>query len=177
MALTCLQTLGGLPKDCTPNKGGIKAIYIANFDEVTVGDPEGDVISSITLSGGTKFKGYAFRPETGSMTSTLTADKTTGANFVTTDINLVFTKLETRKRIEMATLSLGELSAIVLDENGKYWMVGKDNPLTASAGSANSGVARADGSNYSITLQSVEDSYPYEVSEDIAKTLCEDTAS
>lgn len=171
MAINCLQVLSGLAKDCTPNKGGIKAIYIANFDEVTVGDPEGDVISSITLSGGTKFKKYSFRQETGSLTSTLTADKTTGANYVTTDISLVFTKMETVKRIEIAALSLGELAAIVEDENGKYWYVGKDNPLTASAGSANSGTARGDSNNYSITLQSMEDGFPYEVSKDVVSTI------
>ena len=177
MALTCLQTLGGLPKDCSHNKGGIRSIYIANFDEVTdvtVGD---DVITTITLSGNTKFKRYAFRQETGSMTSTLTADKTTGSNFVTTDISLVFTKMETRKRMEIAALSLGELVAIVEDENGKYWYVGKDNPLTASAGSANTGTARGDSNNYSITLQSVEDTYPYEVKAESISALIENVVS
>lgn len=176
MAINCLQILSGLAKDCTPNKGGIKAIYIANFDEVesiTMGTDiiSGDTISSniisdIAMSTSKKFKKYSFRQETGSLTSTLTTDKTTGGYTVTNDISLVFTKMETVKRIEIAALSLGELAAIVEDENGKYWYVGKDNPLTASAGSANSGTARGDSNNYSITLQSMEDEFPYEVSAD-----------
>lgn len=171
MALNCLQVLSGLAKDCGPNKGGIKTIYIANYDDisaVTLGD---DTITAITMANSAKFKQYHFRPETGSMTSTLTVDQKTGSNFVTTDISLVFTKMDTTKRIEIAALSLGDLAVIVEDENGVFWYVGKDRAVMASAGSANTGTARADGSNYSITLQSVEDTYPYEVSASVIEGL------
>ena len=40
------------------------------------------------------------------MTSTLNVDETTGNNYVTTEVSLVFSKMETTKRIEMADLLL-----------------------------------------------------------------------
>ena len=58
------------------------------------------------------------------MTSTLNVDETTGNNYVTTEVSLVFSKMETTKRIEMAGLAIGQFAIIVKDSNEKYWYLG-----------------------------------------------------
>lgn len=164
----CNQTLAGITLDCTNSLGGIKTVYIANYGDVdgqpTVG--EGGMITGITMSGDTKFKPYQFRKQTGSMTSTLTVDETAGVNYVSTELSLVFTKMETAKRVEMSALAIGQLAVIVEDSNGKYWYLGYDDYVSATAGGGNTGTAKGDGNNYTLTLRDESDTYPYEISKD-----------
>lgn len=170
--MACTQTLSGLAFDCAPSMGGIVAVYLANFtdvDSVTITD---GIIDEITMNnnGATppvdyQFKKYGFPRNTGSMSSNYTFDKTTGANFVVTDLVMVFTKMETAKRVEITAMAQGELVAIVKDANGKYWYLGKNEPLTPSAADGLSGTARADRNGYSFTLQDNSLEMPYEVDE------------
>lgn len=161
--MACSQTLAGLSLDCLNSKGGIKCVYIANFDDVTTVSEADGVITGITMDTTKKFKKYEFRKGTGSMTSTYNADETTGNHYVTTELALVFTRMETAKRIEISALSLGQLAVIVLDSNGVYWYLGKDNYVSASAGGAETGTANSDRSAYTITLSDESDDYPHEV--------------
>jgi len=112
-----------------------------------------------------KFYKYAFRRGSSSFTSTLNVDDANGSNFVQTDLSLVFAKMDTQKRIEMTALSLGELAIIVKDANGKYWYLGYNEPVMATAGSGNTGTARTDANNYQLTATDYSATFPYEVDE------------
>lgn len=160
--MSCNQTLAGLAKDCATSMGGIRAVYIANYDDVTNVALSGDTITGVTLTEGKKFLKYYFRRNTGSMTSTLNVSEESG-NYVTTDVVLSFLKMETRKRIEMAALSVNELAVIVEDCNGIYWYLGYDEPVTAGAGEGVTGTAKTDANKYGLTLHDESRSYPYEV--------------
>ena len=52
---------------------------------------------------------------------------------------------------------------ICQDANGRCWYLGKDMPVMASAGGAESGTTYTDGNRYTITLQDNSKDYPYEV--------------
>lgn len=169
----CNKTLAGISLDCESSLGGIKRVFIANYGDVVSAQTSGDVITGITMSGDTKFKPYEFRKQTGSMTSTLNVDETAGINYVSTELNLVFTKMETAKRIEIAALAKGQLAVIVEDSNGLYWYLGEDDYVSASAGSANTGQNKGDSNNYSITLKDESDSFPKEVDASIIAGLLE----
>lgn len=176
--MACAQTLKGIVTDCLNSVGGIKAVYIANYDDVTgVTDSEG-VITAVTLasSTATPFIKYEFRKETGSMTSTLNVDEKVGLNYVSTELSLVFTRMETAKRIEMAALAVGQLVVIVLDSNGVYWYLGEDDYVSATTGTASTGTAKTDGSSYTITLGCESKSFPKEISKDAVEKVVKKTA-
>lgn len=163
----CNQTLAGISLDCTNSLGGIKTVYIANYGDVTsidIDDASG-MITGITMTDTVKFKPYQFRKQTGSMTSTLNVDETAGINYVSTELALVFTKMETAKRLEMTALAKAQLAVIVKDSNNKYWYLGKDDYVSSTAGSGNTGTAKGDSNNYSLTLTDESDTYPYEITE------------
>lgn len=183
----CNQTLAGIQLDCTNSLGGIKTVYIANYGDVD-GQPELDVvddstptsadttygmITAITMSGDAKFKPYQFRKQTGSMTSTLNVDETAGINYVSTELSLVFTKMETAKRLEMSALAKGQLAVIVEDSNNKFWYLGYDDYVSASAGSANSGQNKGDSNNYGLTLKDESTTFPYEITEAAVNAVIE----
>ena len=171
--MACSQVLNGIAADCQTNVGGVREVYIANYGDVTAieVDDSSNMIKTITMADSAKFKKYAFKKNTSSMTSTLNVDPANGVNFVQTDLSLVFAKQETVKRMEIAKLSLGELRVIVLDANGKYWFLGQEEFVSATAGTAETGVNRTDGNKYTITLTDYSSSYPYEVTPTIVADL------
>ena len=171
--MSCSQVLNGIAADCQTNVGGVREVYIANYSDVTAieVDDSSNMIKTITMAETAKFKKYAFKKNTSSMTSTLNVDPANGVNFVQTDLSLVFAKQETVKRMEIAKLSLGELRIIVLDANGKYWFLGQEEFVSATAGTAETGVNRTDGNKYTITLTDYSSSYPYEVTPTIVADL------
>ena len=160
--MACTQVLKGITVDCEPSIGGLKVVYIANHSDVEGFTTNGGQITSITMASDAYFKTYSFRRNTASMTSTLSVDPTNGTS-VATDVALSFLKQDTEKRMEISALSIGELTLIVEDANGRYWFLGKDMPVMASAGGAESGTNYTDGNRYTITLQDNSKDYPYEV--------------
>lgn len=173
--MSCTQALSGIAASCDTNVGGVREVYIANYADVTAVEVDGtsNMIDTITMATTAKFKKYAFKKNTSSLTSTLNVDPANGVNFVQSDLSLVFAKQETAKRMEIAKLSLGELRVIVLDANGKYWFLGEDEFVSATAGTAETGVNRTDGNRYTITLTDYSSSYPHEVDPTIISGIIE----
>ena len=173
--MACSQVLNGIAADCQTNVGGVREVYIANYSDVTAieVDDSSNMIKTITMADTAKFKKYAFKKNTSSMTSTLNVDPANGVNFVQTDLTVVFAKQETVKRMEIAKLSLGELRVIVLDANGKYWFLGQEEFVSATSGSAETGTNRTDGNKYQIVLTDYSSSYPYEVDPSIISGIVE----
>ena len=173
--MACSQVLNGIAADCQTNVGGVREVYIANYGDVTTieVDEVSNMIKTITMAETAKFKKYAFKKNTASMTSTLNVDPANGVNFVQTDLTVVFAKQETVKRMEIAKLSLGELRVIVLDANGKYWFLGQEEFVSATSGTAETGTNRTDGNKYQIVLTDYSSSYPYEVDPTIISGIVE----
>lgn len=169
--MACNQTLTAILKDCSPSMGGIIEAMFANKEdvqEVTLAD---DMVNAITMETGKKFVKFQFARNTGSMSSNYTIDPTTGVKFVTTDLVLVFNRMETSKRVAIKALMQNDLVAIVKDANGKYWYLGYDEALNATAGDGLTGTARADRNGYSATLQDNSHEMPYEVNPEIIAAL------
>lgn len=160
--MSCTQILNGIQVDCEPSMGGLRVVYIANHTDVVDFKVDEGKIVEINMAQDAKFKTYSFRRNTAYMTSTLSVDPANGSS-VSTDVSLSFLKQDTQKRIEISALSIGELAMIVQDANGRYWFLGKDMPVMASAGGAESGTTFTDGNRYTITLQDNSKDYPYEI--------------
>ena len=177
MACTCAsQQIAGLCKDCEGSLGGIVTVYLGNFKDNTfhiVTKDEAEADSALTegevsvIDSSVTFYEYQFRKNTGSMTSTLNIDPANGVNFVSTDLVMLFSRMETKKRLEMAALSVGQLVGIVKDANGKYYALGVSEPLEASAGDGQTGTARTDGNRYSITLTDNQTTFPPLIPDDV----------
>lgn len=169
--MACNQTLSGLVRDCNPSMGGIVEALIANSIDVTGVTITDNEVSAITMAQSAKFKRYAFARNTGSLSSNYTIDQATGVRYVASDLVLQFNRMETAKRVEISALAQNDLVVIVKDANGKYWYLGYDEPVNATAGDGLTGTARADRNGYSITLQDNSHEMPYEVDPDIIDAL------
>lgn len=161
--MSCVSvTLSGLVQDCESSMGGIKKVWIATENpKPTVSD---GAINGFEQT--TDWYEYNFKKNTGSFTSTLNVDVANGINYVSTELILQFNKMTTTKRIEMTGLAVNDMWVIVLDSNNTYWYLGYDEPVTANAGTSQTGTAKTDGNFYQITLSDEADTFPYEVMED-----------
>ena len=170
-------TLSALLMDCARSKGGIKNVYLANFDDVVSvkngEDGNGDRITAITMKEGAKFKKFYFRPNTSSHSDTLTRDDANGVNYVTSTVSLVFTRQDTTKRIAMTALCVNDLAVIVEDANGYVTYLTKDAPAVATEASGDSGVAAGDGNKFSISISADNETFPYEVTAEALASVIE----
>ncbi len=161
--MACNQAISGLVQDCATSKGGVAEVYLANYDDVSAITVTDGQVTGITMATGKKFKRYYFRPGTSSMTSTLNLDVAAGVNFVQTLLNMLFSRMESTKRIELAALAVNDLRGIVKDSNGVYWLLGEEEPMIANAGDGQTGTAKTDANRYSITLEDNNTSFPKEI--------------
>lgn len=178
----CNIAISGLLRDCEPNMGGIAKIFFIVHDFV-VGKPTvtNEKITAITTKVKTpgetpvyeKFKEFFVNPESSSLTSTLNADRPNGILNYLNELAAQFNRMDTVKRIEATALAVNGVAAIVLDNNGKYWYLGYDQPAYASAGDGQTGQARTDANKYGITIQDFSLALPYEVDPTIIANIVE----
>ena len=170
-------TIAGLVNDCARSKGGIKNVYIANYEDVLSvkngEDGNGDKITAITMKDSAKFKKYYFRPNTSSHSDALTRDDANGVNYVTSTLSLVFTRQDTLKRIEMTALCVNDLAIIVEDANGFVTYLTKDAPAVATEAAGETGSEAGSGNKYSITLSAENETWPYEVTAEALASVIE----
>lgn len=166
--MTCSQTLIGIAKDCAVNLGGVKRVLAANAADITSVTVTDNIITAITKSAA--FVEFNFRPQTANFASTWQIGDG-GAKYVQTLLAMAFSRMETSKRIAVMALAQADAVAIVEDANGKYWYLGKDNPLELNTGDAGTGTARTDRNGYGITLEDNSLELPYEVDASIIDGL------
>lgn len=162
--MACTQTLSGIPRDCAGSLGGIVEVLLANVDDVSAVTISSNKVTGITMAASAKFHRYALRRNSGSLTSTYTVNADTGNVFVTSEVMMQFSRMETSKRVEVSALAQADVLAIVKDNNGLYWLVGDaDHPLGLSAGDGPTGQNISDRNGYQVTLQSVSPELPVEI--------------
>lgn len=165
--------LSGIGLGCRENAGGIKEVYL--IDEASVGeitfDTEGKKITAINILDDAKFKTYRFRKGTSSMSSTMNLDDAAGTMSVQTNVELQFSKMETAKRLEIMAMCLGQMCGVVADYNGKYWFLGADAPISATAASGTTGVNMGEFNGYNVTLTDDSREFPFEIDKEALADL------
>lgn len=164
---------------CSPNIGGIKNIWLANYVEggATIKNTsEGSALVDGSVEGfaeGVTWTKYPMRKNTCSMTSTIN-NSTDGASYVTTELAMVFSKMEAQKRIAIQALAIGECMAVVEDSNGEMWFLGADAALTVTSGGGETGTAKGDANRYNLVLLDESLGMPYTLDES-AKAIVKGT--
>ena len=152
--MSCVLT-GGIPLACLENTGGVKNIYIGDFDEATVFtyDAE-DIIDTVTST--KTYYAFKFRPQTAGFTEELTKSLENGTTFWTQTSTMIFHKMDAPKRNKILSLSAASLHVIVQTQNGDYWWLGLANGADVSAAATGAGTAYGDKNGYDLTITGLE---------------------
>jgi len=160
--MACSATISGLLRDCDANTGGLKAIYIANQDDVSAMtlDSGSNQIETLTMATGKTFKGFYFKR--GQANFSLTPQFTDAGEYAGEQgkIAINFGRMDSTKRAQLSALSVIEMAVICLDNNGNYWYFGKDHAVLRTGGEAATGAANTDRNQYGFELTSNDHQYP-----------------
>ena len=161
--MSCNVTLTGIGYSCEPNLAGVKAVYIADWNDVSTYAVTENNITKIEMASGKKFYEYVFNKNTAGLTSTMTKNETNGYSFYTNELTGNINHMDTTKHIEINELMSGRLACVVQDKNGMYWYLGQDTYATGTALVAQTGAAPEDGNYYNITITDESKVLPYSI--------------
>lgn len=152
--MSCLID-SGYELGCRDNIGGIQVAYIGNFDSGQTYTLDGD--NNITgVTGSVSYYTFEQEMENGEFNQAGAYSTENGTVFFTQTLNLMLHKNDATLRNQLLVLSQANLSIIVKDQRGEYWLMGYQNGCRVIEGSQNTGRAFADMNGVTITFEGRE---------------------
>lgn len=153
--MSCLLS-AGVTRSCGFQFGGLKKVYLANFDEVSAVAYSGasGVITGVTMSStGATWYEFDYEPNTAQKLEELQAGAV--SRFVNQTLNMKLANITQAKKMVLDTLANATVSAIIQTQDDMFWFYGeptKSAGLRATVLSIDSGTAQADDAAATITL-------------------------
>lgn len=169
--MSCVLT-SGYTLGCRDNVGGIQQVYIGEWNgsalQYTL-DPN-QVIGTFS---GTYSGFYTFEQEieVGSYTENGVYSVENGTAFYEQTLEITLHKLEAAIRNQILVLGQGKWRILILDQRGRYWLMGYQNPVRVSAATPGLGKAYGDLNGAVITFMGKEPEPAHEVSASAAAQL------
>ena len=154
--MSCILA-NGIALGCKDSLGGIKEVYIGSTNATTVFTYDvNDVITGATAA--PNFFTFEQRNEQGEFVQTGQHSVENGTNFWEQSVSLIFTKNDAEDRNTLMLLAQSTLMIIVLDQNGKYWVVGESNGADLTASTQSAGKAYGDLNGTTVSFMGKESS-------------------
>jgi hypothetical protein len=155
--MPCLLTQGFL-LDCNEGVGGVKDIYIGNWEQFDTGVAfTGNIITALPES--TIFR-YQPNRNTGAVTVTPTPNLENGTLYYVQAVELTLGKLDPEKKAQLELLSKAKVAVFVRLYDDQIMMVGRTDGAFLTAGTYQSGKAKGDLNGYTLTLTAEEPNQP-----------------
>lgn len=153
--MSCLLT-SGYALGCRDSLGGVKRVYIGNFSSGATYTFDSN--ETIVGFGGATVSYFTFEQEieTGEFNQTGAYSIENGTVFFDQQLSLMFHKNDSTLRNQLLVLSQANMSVIVEDQRGEYWLMGIENGVRAINGAMNTGRLYGDMNGVTITLQGKE---------------------
>lgn len=167
--MACSLTLNGRGVGCKDALGGIKRIFVAEFNpdeyvfdaiadgsgSTTAGEVPGVTLAA-SVTGPISFKTYDMTRASGSLNQTITSDLTAGTVFFDQVCSVTFNKQAPSDIAEISNLVKGRMAVIVQDNNDNYFIMGLRNGVEVTGGTAQTGTAAGDQNGFTIEFSAQE---------------------
>mgnify|MGYP003132775089 CR=1 FL=1 len=164
----------GLLVDCKDQIGGLKKIYFvksycsditaravfngtnplqmdnAGFENWDIKEDIGSGVDGVQV-----FQ-YDLRPNLSSMTVNFNSDPATGTTFFEQTLSITMQKLSVAQTNELKLISYNRSQVFVLDNNDNVFLLGMDNGVDVSGGTAVSGAGKGDMTGFTLELRAEE---------------------
>lgn len=154
--MACVSFSGGIAKDCNNNIGGLTKLYLTDFDNIVTYTATGGTVSAITMATASYFYEFEFNRNSATFTEDLVKSVEAGSALFEQTITVTIPRRDVQKRNTLALLTQRDLAVIIKDSNGLYWYPGEVEGVYLSESTSTTGTAKADGSNYVLTLKGFE---------------------
>ena len=152
---------------CKSAFGGIKAVYFADFGEITaitITENTGEI--ALTASGIEWYK-YDVKGNS-SLETTVTSSRENGTTFYTQTVNLTLTFLDALTQAQLQKVAVARPYVAVEDYYGNTFLCGYENGMEFTGGTVVTGAAAGDLSGFTLTMEGMEDRAPYFITAGIA---------
>lgn len=159
--------------DCKDNKGGIKTIYLAVFPSNGLSYSPTIASGVITAWSSASSKFFTYQVRTGIATGNdkATVTKANGTKMYAPALTTQIEKMSAASVVELNNMIANRLLVIVLDRNGKYWLMGYNNGMDVTEMDGQFGTAMGDFNGYKLSLAGEEESPMLEVTSGIVAAL------
>lgn len=162
----------GYSLGCRDNIGGLQKVYIRNWSASTTYTYDVNGVVTGGTNTATPFYTFEQRNETAEFAPGEGQHSLeNGTNFWNQNVNLTFHKYQASLRDLLYVMAQTELEIIVLDQNGKYFLVGEQNGANLIGSNASVGKAFGDLNGVTINLQAKEPGPAREISSTFIGTL------
>jgi hypothetical protein len=141
---------------CRDNVGGIKTIWITEFQNVSSYTESSGTISAITQAASTKFWKYDLEKENGALEEEDIPSVENGTRFWQPTLTFTMKKLSAKNRNNIKLVGQNRIAAIVLLNSGEYKAIGFVNGLDMTSAKGTSGKAFGDLAGYAVTFTGKE---------------------
>lgn len=153
--MACDITAGRI-EPCRDSVGGLDAVYFVNDGDITgftMDATDTDVIASVAgtpdaykydLKGNSTFE------------TTINSSTENGTSFFEQTLTLTLKKLDINSHKELKLLTWGKPKVIVKDNNGNFFLMGKEHGAEVTGGTVVTGGAMGDLSGYTLTMSAME---------------------
>jgi hypothetical protein len=157
-------------KPCENNSGGISEVYLLEQDDLVSYDVDFSAHTITAMTVTASFTQFELKRNVGGYESETPIDFTAGSTYFTHTLTLPFHRRESYKSRSIMILGEGQryLAVLFKDNNGKYWFFDYAQVQTSTE---TSGVARADGSSYTVTIFAENEYKAYEIDESVIQGL------
>ena len=169
--MACVSFSGGIPQNCDNNIGGLNRLYLTDFDNIVGFTQSGGTVSVIQMATASQFYEFEFNRNSASFTEDLLKNVEAGAALFEQTISISIARRDVSKRNTLALLTQRDLAVIFRDSNGLYWYPGASEAMYLAESTSTSGLAKADGSLYTLTLKGFESDRAPGVSASIVPAL------
>ena len=141
---------------CRDNTGGIQRVLIKSFDaaQTYTYNVDGEVLTG-TVSPETFYE-FEQTSEAAEFTQEGQHSIENGTNFYNQTVNLVFHKYHASLRDLIYVLAQKEVTILVQDQNGNWFLIGEQNGVNLTASSANVGKAYGDMNGATVSFLAKE---------------------
>ena len=172
----CKLTQSITKDKCQYDVAGVAALYLINHDRANKFEEGADGIATITLAGANeKAWKIDFQNNTASFVDEL-AEGGNGGKYRTHTVNFSIGELAYSALNEGDAISLGKFTAVVVDKNGKCFVLGRKNGLSATSFNYESGAADADAKGWTVVMAGTETEIaPLLKDESVVASIADDT--
>lgn len=168
--MACALT-AGYSLSCRDSAGGIKSVYLIEFDNVSGIIESGGTVTTISKANNGRFWKYNLQRATGNWEEAYNDSAENGTSFHVQTLSIILNKMQAATSAEIKLLAQNRLIAVVEDRNAKYWLLGEENGLQRTGGRAGSGTAFGDRNGYELTFISDNVEFAPEVTSGIISGL------
>lgn len=161
----------GYTKSCRDSIGGIKTIYLTEQANKSTLTHASALIATFTLSTGKKF--WTFEVEQGSATASddPNPNAPNGSLFYSHKLTMPIVKRSANTSHIIRMIAQNDVMAIVLDQNGNYWLLGQGNGLKMQPSTSPFGTAMGDINGYNLVFEGMDQYSALQVPSNLIATL------